>query len=196
MGNRHPMGLQGAGTHPKDMGRALSVGLRRGNGWKDIRSFQLQNQLQGRLYGRDGVKSLIPFAVALWGLTNPCAPQQYSEGISAWRAGAQGGEAGIPEPGACCLHCAESGPLDLQFPGSSGDRSPTPGVPQSPGSPGLPAAQGKVHQRLPEISLLGHGGIKGGNRLSPGHSGGAQCQGGDSVLRALGTGRLVVDAGD
>lgn len=34
--HRHPMGLQGASTHPRDMGRAGSVGLRRGSGWKDI----------------------------------------------------------------------------------------------------------------------------------------------------------------
>lgn len=36
VGHRHPVGLQGAGTHARDMGRALSAGLRRGNGWKDV----------------------------------------------------------------------------------------------------------------------------------------------------------------
>lgn len=66
------------------------------------------------------------------------------------------------------------------------------------------SAKGKMSPgRLPETALLGHGGIKGGNRLSSAVRlrGGAGDRRGradtgdrrdDSVIGALGTGRLMV----
>ena len=127
-------------------------------------------------------------SLQLAGDPQTCAPQLCPVGASAGRAGARGGETMSQSLGGAVVTLCEGQAFWIcNFPGSSRRRfgirrqsqgsgaGPCPTEPpRAPGTPQFPGHLGPSHNakgnmslgRLPEMALLGHGGIKGGNRLS------------------------------